>query len=122
MRSKMKTYEEVYQFIKENYKHERFEDRDTPTWNYAGRYPDIIVKRYMADLEKTGIAYISKHESIRGEFQVFNSELQFVKLELELSKELPQFIEMVARPGYEEEQLEKIKKLIRQGRIDVLEV
>jgi len=70
---KQPTFNELYEFVFRNYKHDRFEGRNTKEWGED--YSLRIVRDYMQTLQENGIAYISKHESVTGQFIKFGLDL-----------------------------------------------
>lgn len=72
----MKSYQEIYNFIKKHYKHSRFEARNNQGWGED--YSHRIVASYVVDLEKYGVSHISRHESVTGEGLTFDSNLNFI--------------------------------------------
>ncbi len=74
------TYDELYEFVFRNYKHERFEGRNTKEWGED--YSLRIVRDYMQTLNDNGIAYISKFESVTGQFIKFGPDLKPINIPL----------------------------------------
>lgn len=59
----------VYILCKAHYKHERFEGRNGPEWGY--KYSENIANRMLLDLQMSGEAFISRHDSTNGELIKF---------------------------------------------------
>jgi len=72
----MKSYQEIYDFIKTNYKHSRFEGRNTKEWGQ--NYSHNIVQHHIEQLTNYGISHISKHECVNGKGIKFNAGLNIL--------------------------------------------
>lgn len=69
----MPAYDDLYAFLKRQYKHERFEGRNgEPGW---ADYSHVVTRGRMADLEARGWDLISHHESASGTMIVFDRSL-----------------------------------------------
>ncbi|QKJ88055.1 hypothetical protein PMPD1_3123 [Paramixta manurensis] len=66
----MPTYEQLYAFLLKNYRPSRFEQHSD-----KGK-PDRICKMYLDDLQKYGVAYISRHEDPLGQGLKFYPSLE----------------------------------------------
>jgi len=70
----MKTFDEVYVFLKSMYLHSRFEGRNEST-GWAGNYSALVTKSVMDDLKSTGESCISHFDSRTGQIVKFNADL-----------------------------------------------
>lgn len=69
----MKTFDEVYSFLKDNYIHSRFAWRDSN--GYVSDYSKIVTQSVIDDLVKSGWSCISHFESRTGQFIKFDNHL-----------------------------------------------
>jgi hypothetical protein len=73
------TFRQVYGFLKERYKHSRFEGsvmcKDYPD------YPKTVTQSTIDHLNQTGISCISLHESKTGEIQWFDKNLNLLTID-----------------------------------------
>lgn len=76
----MPTFEELYAFIKENYRPSRFEERNGKGW--GSDYSECIVKSYYEELSKHGKAHVSRHEDIKMHGFSFDRNLVITRGEL----------------------------------------
>jgi hypothetical protein len=75
----MATHEQIREFLRREYKHERFEGRDSTWPKDEGRtYSQAIVVAYHDDLALCGRALISRHESVRGLTVTFDADLNIL--------------------------------------------
>lgn len=74
----MATKQEIREFLRREYKHERFEGRDGAVW--GGDYSEHIVEGYVTDLAAYGNGFISRHESVRGQPVKFDAELNILSV------------------------------------------
>ncbi|WP_172588752.1 hypothetical protein [Buttiauxella agrestis] len=67
------TFEQLYRFLKNNYKASRFEDRNDSVWgeNYSTR----IAQHHFDCLQKDGISHVSRHEDAAGVGFKFSHDL-----------------------------------------------
>ena len=68
---------EIYDFLKQRYKHDRFEGRNGA---WCRDYSSLVAQSTLASLEKHGEAMISRHESINGLAVRFNSDLEVLSV------------------------------------------
>lgn len=69
------TFDQMYAFLREHYLHSRFEGRDTPAWNFQGRYPDIITRAALNTLKQTGVGFIGPYEAASGRVIKYDAKL-----------------------------------------------
>jgi len=71
----MPTNKDLYEFLKQHYKHSRFEGM-AGDWcpDYAGK----VTKGSMEQLERLGYGIISPHESYTGQSVVFDQDLNIL--------------------------------------------
>lgn len=67
------SFDDLYQFIKSNYLHSRFEGRDN--WFPGVKYSDVVVQGYMDTLSKGENGLISHFESRSGKVIEFDKNL-----------------------------------------------
>lgn len=67
------TVEQVYEFLKQHYKHDRFEGRNTETW--GSDYSMTVAEGVTKQLNHGIYTLISHHESKTGEAVWFNHKL-----------------------------------------------
>ena len=80
MKTELPSYDDLYAFIKAEYKNSRFEGRNSdPYW--GPEHSSRIVRDYMAELEQRGVAMISRHESQRNQSLTFDCYLSFLDLD-----------------------------------------
>ncbi|HBC0308493.1 TPA: hypothetical protein I8P22_002414 [Salmonella enterica subsp. enterica serovar Napoli] len=66
-----------YRFLRDHYKHERFEGRNSPVWGHD--YAAYIERSARESLEKYGFSVISCHESKTGEAIFYDRKLNVLK-------------------------------------------
>lgn len=71
-------YDELYTFLKANYRYERFEGRNCKDFpDYAGD----VTRGRLRDLEQRGYDLISRHESASGRAIYFRPDLSIIPTE-----------------------------------------
>lgn len=69
----MVSQEQLYNFLKKHYRHERFEGRNGKTWGES--YSINIANHSYRDLADYGYSLISSHESATGKAVIFDTNL-----------------------------------------------
>jgi|GEM_PF-2590343 len=73
----MPSFQQLYDFIKHNYRHDRFEGSHLcKVYPY---YTTIIVDGYMRDLQEDGFGILGKFESTFGRDMRFNKNLEITE-------------------------------------------
>ena len=79
MESNMPSFERLYEFLKANYRHERFEGRNSHIWNVDGvEYSSIVTNSHMEYMQEFGIGVIGCFESKIGEVIKFDLDLNII--------------------------------------------
>ena len=79
MSDNMPSFERLYDFLKANYRHERFEGRNNHIWNVDGvKYSTIVTISHMEYMQEFGFGAISSFESRIGEVVKFDLDLNII--------------------------------------------
>lgn len=76
MEQTLPTYNDLYNFLKKWYKHERFEARNEGDYK---DYSHIVTRGRMQRLEQFGTDLISRHESVTGSAIRYNCNLEIIE-------------------------------------------
>lgn len=68
-------FDELYSFLKEHYKHSRFEGMNS---DWCPEYSKLVTESSMNQLERLERGYISCHEAHIGNMIIFNCDLQIL--------------------------------------------
>lgn len=69
----MPSFDQMYAFLKQWYKHDRFEGRNG---DWCPNYSSIVTQSGLDHITKYGYGCISRHESVTGQAIFFNKQLQ----------------------------------------------
>lgn len=72
----MPNYDDLYNFLKRWYKHDRFEGRNDGDFK---DYSHIVTRGRVDSLERFGTDLISRHESVTGSAIRFNRNLEVIE-------------------------------------------
>lgn len=59
------TVEQVHEFLRRRYQHDRFEGRNNSTW--GEQYSRVVAASHLESLEKHGSTFIGHHEAANGQ-------------------------------------------------------
>ena len=69
----MPSHDAVYAFLKQHYRHDRFEGRND---SWCPDYSHVVTRSTLRMLEEQGYSLISRHEAARGESFWFGRDFQ----------------------------------------------